>query len=78
MTTKQQNHQQGAVMTLNNWSMEGKTFSLKLNMPLDVTEQMIDGYIATQAGVMTLNAFSMEGIRAFDMDEIQTFQYSRL
>lgn len=68
MATQQANHQQGAVMALNGWSIEDiQTFSLKLNIPHNVTEQMIDGYIATQSGVMDFNAFSM--------DEIQTFQH---
>lgn len=69
MPSKQDNHQQGAVMALNGWSIEDiQTFSAKLKMPQDVTEQMIKGYIVTQPYAMTLNVFSMKGIQAFNMD----------
>lgn len=49
MATQQDNFQQGAVMAINGWSIEDiQTFGLKLNMPHDATEQMIEGYMAIQ------------------------------
>ncbi|SIS44512.1 hypothetical protein [Neptunomonas antarctica] len=46
MASTQDNHHQGVLMALNGWSIEDIiAFSVKLNMPQDVTAQMIEGYL---------------------------------
>ncbi|SFF88640.1 hypothetical protein [Neptunomonas qingdaonensis] len=45
MPTAKDNYQQGIVMALNGWSTEDiQSFSVKLNIPDDVTDQFIEGH----------------------------------
>ncbi|SIS67241.1 hypothetical protein [Neptunomonas antarctica] len=46
MKSKQDSHHPSALMALNGWSIEDiLTFSEMLNLPHDVTAQLIEGYI---------------------------------
>jgi len=48
MPTPQENYQQGVVMALNGWTIDDiNAFSIKLNIPTEVTEQMLTGYRST-------------------------------
>ncbi|WP_090724855.1 hypothetical protein [Neptunomonas qingdaonensis] len=49
MASKQLNHQHDAVMALNGWRVQDiQTSGLKLKIPHDFREQMIDGYMTAQ------------------------------